>query len=123
MHSINLALLASKSAIYLERCSRGTPSPDFDTVNELAEEVYRLSKDENDLYSVMLAYLVWPENEDHRWRNMSKVYVHTNLLAKELAHFRDFSSEKQKELSGVCLHLSRLAQVHDTRNYRLAFVA
>ena len=106
----DLAHLASLSAMVIDSYINNwrIKKKEYFYVKELIKELDRLSKERLDLGGlVMLAEVIWPNNEDLKRKEKDDVYLQTNLLAKNLARFREFSKEKQEELKDVCVDLSR----------------
>lgn len=84
-------------------------------VKKLAEYLDNVSKGKQEVMeSVMYADLIWPGFDDMRGKTTSDVYLHINLLAKDLRCFEELSRERQEELMNTCSRLSQLA--HPNRN-------
>jgi len=70
----------------------------------------------------MLAEVIWPNNEDLKGKEKDDVYRQINLLAKDLACFKEFSRERQEELRDVCIELSKRSMYY-SNPYRLGLAA
>jgi len=119
-----LAFLASLSAIAIDsHINEGVKEKDYSNVKELAKELDRLSKEQVDPTGlVMLAEVIWPNNEDLKGKEKYDVYRQINLLAKDLACFKEFPREGQEELRDVCVELSRRSMYY-SNPYRLELAA
>ena len=110
MDNRSLAFLASQSAVFLECYSSGIElDENWSTVGYLSEEMDYISKNQSIENSAMLLRLIWPKQKDWEGRTLDDVYLHANLLAKDLKYFKEFSRRKQSDLSDICLRLSMIA--------------
>ena len=118
-----LAFLASLSAIATDLyINKGTKEKDYSNVKELAKELGKISKERLDPKGLlMLAEVIWPNNEDLKGKKEDDVYLQINLLAKDLDHFREFPKERQEELRYVCVELSKKSMYY-SYPYRIGFV-
>jgi len=120
----DLAFLTSSSAIAIDSHINGTAKKeDYSNVEELVKELYKRSKEQSNPTSlIMLAKVIWPNNEDLKGKKKDDVYLQTNLLAKDLACFREFPRERQEELRNVCIELSKRSMYYSD-SYRLGLAA
>jgi len=120
----DLAFLTSLSAIAIDfHINKKANEKDYSNVKELAKELDKLSKKQSDPTGLlMLAEVIWPNNEDLKGKEKDDVYLQTNLLAKDLACFREFPRERQEELRNVCVELSRRSMYY-SNPYRLELAA
>lgn len=120
----DLAFLTSLSAIAIDfHINKKANEKDYSNVKELAKELDRLSKKQVDPTGlVMLAEVIWPNNEDLKGKEKDDVYRQINLLAKDLACFKEFPRERQEELRDVCVELSKRSMYY-SNPYRLGLAA
>lgn len=127
MDNRSLAFLASTSAVFLECYSGGIKIDEgLSMVGYLSEEIDYISKNPSIENSAMLLSLVWPNQRDWKGRTTEDVYLHINLLAKDLKCFKELPKKKQQELVCDCLKLSEIASMRDPYNlgsYRFKLVA
>ena len=105
----DLAFLTSLSAIAIDsHLNWRIKKKEYSYVKDLAKELDGLSKEQLDPAGlIMLAEVIWPNKEDLKGKQDGEVYLQTNLLAKDLACFREFPRERQEELRDVCVKLSK----------------
>jgi hypothetical protein len=105
----DLAFLASLSAIAIDfHINKKANEKDYSNVKDLSKKLDELSKEHLDPISLfMLAEVIWPNKEDLKGKQDGNFYLQTNLLAKDLACFREFPRERQEELRDVCVELSK----------------
>jgi hypothetical protein len=120
----DLAFLTSLSAIAIDfHINKKANEKDYSNVKELAKELDRLSKKQVDPTGlVMLAEVIWPNNEDLKGKEKDDVYLQINLLAKDLACFKEFPRERQEELRDICVELSKESMYY-SNPYRLGLAA
>lgn len=113
MNLWNLAELASKAAIGIDSHIIGQPRDErfYVYVKELAQEIECASRASylNPTETIFLADSIWPY-EKNRGNNIDQIYLEANILSKDLYHFEELSRERQEELRGACLSLSKAAQ-------------
>lgn len=119
-----MAFLASLSAIAIDSHINGrVKEKDYSNVKELVKKLDGLSKEQsNPTGLIMLADVIWPDNEDLKGKEKDDVYLQINLLAKDLACFREFSRDRQEELRDVCVELSRRSMYYSD-SYRIGLAA
>ena len=105
----DLAFLASLSAITIDSyLNWRVKKKEYSYVKKLVKELDGLSKEQLDPAGlIMLTEVIWPNKEDLKGKQDGDVYLQTNLLAKDLACFREFPRERQEELRDVCVRLSK----------------
>jgi len=105
----DLVFLTSLSAITIDsHLNWRVKEKEYSYVKKLANELDGLSKEQLDPAGlIMLAEVIWPNKEDLKGKQDVDVYLQTNLLAKDLACFREFPRERQEELRDVCVKLSK----------------
>ena len=105
----DLAFLTSLSAITIDsHLNWRVKKKEYSYVKKLVKELDRLSKEQLDPAGlIMLAEVIWPNKEDLKGKQDGDVYLQTNLLAKDLACFREFPRERQEELKDVCVKLGK----------------
>ncbi|MEK6841648.1 MAG: hypothetical protein AABX91_00665 [Nanoarchaeota archaeon] len=112
MSNRGLSFLASTAAVFLE-CHAGGIEMDegLNMVGYLSEEMDYVSKNPSIENSAMLLRFIWPNQRDWKGRTTEDIYLHVNLLAKDLKYFKELPKRKQQELSGICLMLSEAASM------------
>jgi len=105
----DLVFLTSLSAITIDsHLNWRVKKKEYSYVKKLVKELDGLSKEQLDPAGLnMLAEVIWPNKEDLKGKQDGDVYLQTNLLAKDLACFREFPRERQEELRDVCVRLSK----------------
>ena len=105
----DLASLANLSAIAIDfHINKKANEKDYSNVKDLSKKLDGLSKEQLDPAGlIMLAEVIWPNKEDLKGKQDGDVYLQTNLLAKDLACFREFPRERQEELRDVCVKLGK----------------
>jgi hypothetical protein len=105
----DLVFLTSLSAITIDsHLNWRVKKKEYSYVKKLVKELDGLSKEQLDPAGlIMLAEVIWPNKEDLKGKQDGDVYLQTNLLAKDLACFREFPRERQEELRDVCVKLSK----------------
>ena len=71
---------------------------------------------------MMMADTIWPNREDWKGKTVEDTKLQTWLFAKDLETLTELPREKQEELRGTCLSLSRNAQRY-SRPFTLKLVA
>ncbi len=125
MLEYDLPLLASTAAIAIEfHLNSVGEKKYYDYVSKLAEKVDKFSKKEYDEFNMGVPLLesFWPDSKDWNGRVVDDIYLHANLLAKDLRCFTELSRERQEELRDVCIRISDRAALA-THSYRFGLVA
>ena len=114
--------LSSLAAIEIELYLRKRKSGSNEYSKKLAQEIDRKMRD-NFIFSrdfFIMESLLWPNYEDLQGKTTGDLEVQVNLFTKELRYFEELNREKQEELLGMCLRLSRLELAsQDSRHYLL----
>ncbi len=121
----NLDFLASLSAIAIDsHITEQANKKNYSNVRDLSKRLRMLSnKEELDPTGLlMFAKVIWPNDEDLKGKKDCDVYPQVNLLAKDLACFKEFPIERQKELRNVCVGLSKKV-AHYSNLYGLKLVS
>ena len=120
----DLASLANLSAIAIDfHINKKANEKDYSNVKDLSKKLDELSKEQSDpIGLIMLADVIWPNKEDLKGKQDGDFYLQTNLLAKDLACFREFPKERQEELRDVCVELSKRSMYY-SNPYRIGLAA
>lgn len=116
----DLAHLANLSAIAIEfHINETAKKENYSNVKDLSKKLNEFSKEQLDPTGlIMLAEVIWSDDKDLIGKREDDVYLQANLLAKDLACFREFPRERQEELRDVCVELSKKSMYY-SNPYRI----
>ena len=120
---LNLASGASNAAIAIDHHLLGRAvQEEYQNINILSERLYGIVKNHDIMSEMMMGDVIWPNREDWKGKTVEDTKLQKWLFAKDLETLTELSRERQEELRGTCLSLSRTAQRYSSL-YKRRFLA